>query len=106
MQEATKAKPELWTTGLVGFGTYHYKYGSGREGEWMLAAFAPRTNKITLYIMPGFKDHDQLRARLGPHTGGKSCVHIKRLADVHMPTLKKMLRASVKHLRHTFPASS
>ena len=106
MQQATDAKPEMWGTSIVGFGTFRYKYASGREGEWPLAAFAPRKNKFTVYIMPGFKDHDQLRARLGPHTGGLSCIHIKRLADVHMPTLKKMVHASMKHVKQMFPPSS
>ena len=106
MQQATDAKPEMWGAGIIGFGTFRYKYASGREGEWPLAAFAPRKDKITLYIMPGFKDHDQLRAQLGAQSGGLSCIHIKRLADVHMPTLKKMVHASMKHVKQMFPPSS
>lgn len=106
MQQAANAKPEMWGADLVGFGTYHYKYPSGREAEWMMTSFAPRKKHITLYIMPGFEDRDQLMSRLGRYVdGGKSCIHIKRVADVHLPTLKKLVRASVKFLKHTFPAS-
>lgn len=106
LQQAANAKPEMWGTNIVGFGTYRYKYASGREAEWMLVSFAPRKQNITLYIMPGFKERDQLMSQLGQCVdGGKSCIHIKRLADVHVPTLKKLARASVTFLKQTFPAS-
>jgi hypothetical protein len=101
MQRATKAKPEMWGTKIVGFGRYHYKYASGREGDWMLTAFAPRKQNITLYIMGGFDRYDELMSRLGKHSCGKSCLYIRRLADVHLPTLEKLVNASVKHLRTT-----
>lgn len=101
MEKATKAKPVMWGSGLVGFGAYHYKYASGREGDWMLTAFAPRKGKFTVYIMPGFEGGGELKKQLGKHTGGLSCFHIKRLADVHVPTLTKMIDLSVKHLRKT-----
>jgi len=99
MSKATKSKPTMWGPDIVGFGSYRYKYASGREGDWMLTAFAPRKKNITLYIMPGFEGQAALMKRLGPHSGGMSCVHIKRLSDLHLPTLKKLIELSVKKLK-------
>lgn len=99
MAKATKSKPKMWGPSMVGFGSYRYKYASGRGGDWMLTAFAPRKKNITLYIMPGFEGQTALMKKLGPHSGGISCVHIKRLSDLHLPTLKKLIDLSVKNLR-------
>ena len=98
MKKATKAEPRMWGS-IVGFGTYRYKYASGREGEWMLTSFAPRANRITLYVMPGFKTYGALMARLGRYSAGKSCIHIKQLSDIHLPTLEKLVGESVKYLK-------
>lgn len=103
MQKATKAPPKMWGTSIVGFGSYHYKGASGREGDWMLTGFSPRKQNLTLYIFGGFEGYDELMAQLGKHSGGKSCVYIKRLTDVHLPTLKKLINASVKHMVKTNP---
>jgi hypothetical protein len=103
MQEATKAKPQMWGTSIVGFGSYHYKYASGREGDWMLTAFSPRKQNITLYLYGGFDGRDELMAQLGKHSCGKACIYIKRLSDVHLPTLKKLIKGSVKHMLKTNP---
>ena len=103
MEKATKAKPRMWGPNIVGFGSYHYTYASGREGDWMMTAFSPRKQNLTLYIMPGFESRDELMAQLGKHSCGKSCVYIKRLSDVHMPTLKKLVAESVKYLRKAYP---
>ena len=99
MEEITGEKPTMWGPSIVGFGTYHYKYASGREGDWPIAAFSPRKQDLTLYIMPGFTEHADLMKQLGKHRTGKSCLYIKRLSDVHMPTLKKLIRDSVKRMR-------
>ena len=99
MSKITRSKPKIWGSDIVGFGSYHYKYASGQEGDWMLTAFAPRKKKITLYIMPGFDGQAELMKKLGPHSGGKSCVHIKRLSDLHLPTLQKLIDLSVKKLK-------
>jgi Domain of unknown function (DU1801) len=103
MQKATNAKPQMWGSSIVGFGSRQYKYASGRDINWMLTAFSPRKKNITLYIWPGFEQYDELMAQLGKHTSGKSCVYIKRLSDVHLPTLKKLIKASVKHMLKTNP---
>jgi hypothetical protein len=100
MEAVTKAKPAMWGTSIVGFGSYHYVYDSGREADWMLTGFAPRKGNITLYIMAGFDRYEELMARLGKHSTGKSCLYIKRLSDIHLPTLKKLIAASVKHMKN------
>lgn len=99
MEEITGEKPKMWGPSIVGFGTYHYKYASGREGDWPIAAFSPRKQDLTLYLLPGFTKQEDLMKQLGKHSTGKSCLYIKRLSDVHVPTLKKLIRESVKRMR-------
>ncbi len=100
MEDITGKKPQMWGDSLVGFGAYHYKYASGHEGDWPLTAFSPRKNDLTLYLMPGFEHYKDLMGQLGKHRTGRSCLYIKRLSDVHVPTLKKLIRESVKTMRH------
>ena len=99
MQKATGAKPKLWGPSIVGFGDHHYKYASGRELDWFLTGFSPRKKDLTLYIMPGFERYDALMASLGKHSKGKSCLYIKRLADVDTSVLEKLVTASVEHMK-------
>ena len=99
MQRVTKAKPKMWGPGMVGFGSYHYKYASGREANWFVTGFAPRKQNLTLYIMAGFKKYDALMAKLGKHKTGKSCLYIKRLGDVDMDVLTELIEQSVDHMR-------
>ena len=99
MEEVTGEKPAMWGASLVGFGSYHYKYASGQEGDWPLVGFAPRKDNLTLYIMPGFKEYSGLLEKLGKHKTGRSCLYIKSLDDVHVPTLKTLVRQSVKHMK-------
>lgn len=105
MQAATGWKPQLWGTGLVGFGSYHYVYASGREGDWPVTAFAARKQNLTVYIMPGFVEYQDLLAKLGPHKTAVSCLYIKRLSDVHLPTLKKIVTGSLKQMKKRYPAA-
>lgn len=98
MEEITGDKPKMWGPSIVGFGTYHYKYASGQEGDWPIAAFSPRKKDLTLYFMPGFQDQAELMKQLGKHSTGKSCLYVKRLSDIHLPTLKKLIKASVKQM--------
>ncbi len=99
MQEITGSEPKMWGASIVGFDSYHYKYASGHEGEWPITGFSPRKQDLTIYIMPGFPERDDLMEQLGKHRTGKSCLYIKRLSDIHMPTLKKLIRLSVKNMR-------
>ena len=96
MRSATKAEPKMWGSNIVGFGAYQYTYANGKSGDWMLTAFSPRKQKITIYFMDGLERHKELIAELGPHSCGKSCLHIKRLSDVQLPVLKRLVHASVR----------
>ena len=97
MQRATKAKPQMWGS-MIGFGSYHYKYPSGREGDWFLTGFAPRKQALTLYIMAGFAQYDALLERLGRYRTGKSCLYIKRLDAVDLEVLEELIMLSVNQL--------
>ena len=103
MQKATRAKPEMWGSSIVGFGRQTYTYADGRQADWMLTAFSPRKQNITLYLSQGFPQRDELLGKLGSHSCGNACVYIKRLSDVHVPTLTKLVTASVAHARKTQP---
>jgi hypothetical protein len=100
MEEVTGDKPKMWGPSIVGFGTYHYKYASGREGDWPVTGFSPRKKDLTLYIMMGFEKHADLMKQLGKYSNAKSCLYIKRLSDIHVPTLKKLIKSSVKDLKN------
>ncbi len=94
MEEAAGSKGVMWGASIVGFGTTKITYAGGREADWPLIAFSPRKQNLTLYGMAG--EDDQLLSKLGTHSVGKGCLYIKRLADVDLPTLKKLIKASVK----------
>ena len=99
MREATGSRAKMWGTSIVGFGRYHFKYASGREGDWMLIGFSPRKQNLTLYIMAGFREFDSLMARLGPHKTGKSCLYLWRLADIDVKVLESLIKQSISHMR-------
>jgi len=99
MKRITKANPKMWGPGIVGFGSYHYKYASGREGDWFLVGFAPRKQSLTLYIMSGFKKYSALLKKLGKHKIGVSCLYVKRLDDVDMDALAQLIEESVAYVR-------
>ncbi len=98
MKQITKAEPQMWGTSMVGFGTYHYKYESGREGDWFVAGFSPRKQNLTLYIMAGLSLYDELISKLGKFKIGKSCLYIKKIEDVDLPTLKELITQSVAYV--------
>lgn len=99
MEEVTGEPAEMWGTSIVGFGSYHYRYASGREGDFMLTGFAPRKAALTLYIMGGHERYDALMARLGKHRTGSSCVYINKLADVDLDVLRELIAESVDYMR-------
>lgn len=94
MAEATGAAPAMWGSAIVGFGTYHYRYASGRQGDWPPVGLAPRKQALTLYVAEGFERHAGLLARLGPVTTGKGCLYIKRLAEVDAEALRELVKAA------------
>jgi hypothetical protein len=91
MTEVTGAEPRMWGTGIVGFGEYHYKYATGREGDWPAVGLSPRKGSLTLYLSTGFDGAQDQLARLGPHTVGKSCLYLKRLGDVDQQVLRDLI---------------
>ena len=105
MQEITGEAPKMWGDSIVGFGSYHYTYESGREGDWFLTGFSPRKQQFSLYIMSGFSSYDKLLKQLGKHKTGKSCLYIKRLADIDSSVLQKLISESVAYMRDKYPPS-
>ena len=103
MKEITGAEPRMWGTSIVGFGSYHYKYASGREGDSFVTGFSPRKQNLTLYIMSGFDRYAELLTRLGKYSTGKACLYIKKIEDVDLPALRELVKESVEHMRKTNP---
>ena len=96
MTKATGTTPVMWGPSIVGFGSYHYRYATGREGDSMAVGFSPRKQALTLYLPQGFAAHEALLAKLGQHTTGKGCLYIKRLSDVDKATLRKLIQTEFK----------
>ncbi|MFN8381421.1 MAG: DUF1801 domain-containing protein [Anaerolineales bacterium] len=95
MQQATKAEPKMWGSSIVGFGTQHLKYASGRELDWMIIGFSPRKQNLTLYVPGSLDSYSDLLEKLGKHTTGKGCLYIKTLKDVDTKVLKELIKRSV-----------
>jgi hypothetical protein len=102
-REVTGFAPRMWGPSIVGYGAYHYKYDSGREGDFLATGFSPRKANLTVYIMPGYADFSEILARLGKHKLGKSCLYINKLADVDEEVLKELIRAGLKDLDAKWP---
>lgn len=101
MVEETGEEAVMWGSSIVGFGSYHYQYASGREGDMPLVGFSPRKQSMTVYIMPGFDEYEDLLASLGKHKIGKSCLYVNKLADVDENVLRRLIRQSVEHMQAT-----
>ena len=101
MAEITGEDAVLWGSSIVGFGSYHYKYESGREGDMPLVGFSPRKQSMTLYIMPGFNKYEDLLEQLGKHKIGKSCLYVNKLSDVDEDVLKRLIKHSYEHMKET-----
>ncbi len=103
MRRVTKQEPRMWGPSIVGFGSYHYKYASGHEGDSALAAFAVRGSELVVYIAADFEGRDVLLAKLGKHKTGKVCVYIRRLANVDLKVLETLVARSVADTKHRYP---
>ena len=101
LKRATGETPRLWGESIVGFGSYHYKYATGREGDWFVTGFAPRKGSLTVYVLPGLHLHTANMRTLGKFTTGKSCIYIKRLTDVDLPTLERMAKQACADTKKT-----
>ena len=99
MREITGIEPQMWGPSIIGFGSYHYKYESGREGDMPIIGFSPRSRSLSLYIMDGFDAHDDLLSRLGKHRKGASCLYINKLADVDTAILRELITLSFNHTK-------
>jgi hypothetical protein len=102
MRRATGVRASMWGTAIVGYGRYHYKYASGREGDFMLTGYSPRKQALSVYIMTGFKPFPALMKKLGKYKTGSSCLYIKSLADVDAAILEQLISESVQKMRKTY----
>jgi hypothetical protein len=103
--ETTGYEAKLWGPSIIGFGSYHYKYESGHEGDAPLVGFSPRKAKISLYFAPGETRREELLKNFGKHTTGKGCVYINKVADIEVAVLKELITESVEFLQKTYPNS-
>ena len=103
MQKLTGFEPKMWGPSIVGFGKCHYKYDSGHEGDMPLAGFSPRSTAIVLYLSADFENKVELLQKLGKHKTGKVCIYIKRIDDIDVSVLKKMISNSIKHIQSRYP---
>lgn len=104
MMERLSGEPaQMWGPSIVGFGTYHYKYDSGHEGDWARIGFSPRAKELVLYLLGGFPRHQALMDRLGKYKTGKSCLYIKRLADVDLAVLEELIVEALAYMREKYP---
>lgn len=102
-EELTQEEAVMWGPSLIGFGTYHYKYASGREGDFFVAGYSPRKTALTIYIMSGFSKHDSLMEKLGKYKTGKSCLYVKKLDDIDLDVLKELIVESIKYVKEKYP---
>lgn len=100
---ATGFQPRMWGGSIIGYGRYHYRYASGREGDFLATGFAPRQARHSVYIMPGYQDYGAIRSRLGKHKQGKSCLYVNKLADIDLDVLAELIRTGLKDLDAVWP---
>lgn len=107
-KDTTGMKPAMWGSSIIGFGQYHYKSErSTQEGDWPMTGFSPRKANLTVYIMPGFKSYTSLLKKLGKHKiSGGSCIYIQKLSDIHVPTLRTIIKDSVKQMQKRYPRNA
>jgi hypothetical protein len=105
-KSVTKLEPKMWGSSIIGFGTYHYKYDSGREGDFLLTGFSPRKAKHSIYILSGFSSHDDLMSKLGKYKTGKSCLYVNKLDDIDLKVLKQLIKKSVKYIKEKYPSNN
>ena len=104
MSEISGESPKMWGPSIVGFGTYHYVYPTGNEGDWMLTGFSPRKQALTIYIMSGFEKFDELMGKLGKHKTGKSCLYVKKLTDIDESVLRELIKNSIETVKKRYAA--
>lgn len=100
--EITNEQPKMWGSSIIGFGSYHYKYESGREGDWFLTGFSPRKSNLSIYITSGFKEYENLLEELGKYKTGSSCLYVNKLSDIDTSKLAKLVEKSVKFMKKEY----
>ncbi len=105
MTRVSGCAPKMWGTSIVGFDQYHYRYDSGHEGDSCIVGFSSRKNEISLYLVSGFDDSDDLLAQLGKHKAGKACLYIKRLSDIQLPILERIIERSLAETKRRYPVA-
>ena len=105
MREITGKRAKMWGDSIVGFGKYHYKYKTGREGDLCVTGFSPRKQNLTIYIMPGFSKYQSLLKKLGRHKTSVSCLYLKSLDTINMKVLKQLIQRSVKDMQKLYPCT-
>lgn len=102
-RRVTGYEPQMWGPSIIGYGRYHYRYASGREGDFLATGFSPRKARHSIYIMPGYQDYGAILSRLGKHKLGKSCLYVNKLADIDLEVLAELIRAGLKDLNALWP---
>jgi hypothetical protein len=105
MKKQTKKDPKMWGPNIIGFDSYHYLYESGREGDAPLVGFSPRAAALTIYLSGNFEKRDELLEELGKHKTEKGCVYVKKLEDINISTLEKMIANHIKHTKKLYPGN-
>ena len=105
MKKITGLEPKMWGTSIIGFGNYHYKYDSGREGDFFKVGFSPRKTSMTYYVMSGFPEYEDLLEKLGKHKLGKSCLYINKLEKINIDILEEILKSSFKAMQKKYPGN-
>lgn len=103
MKTAINEDPKVWQSKLIGFGSYHYKYGSGREGDWFLTGFSSAKKHISIYIVAGVNNYPGLLSKLGKFKTGASCIYVKQLSDINLEVLKELILISIKDMKSKYP---
>lgn len=104
-QEVTGFDPVMWGPSIIGYGKYHYRYDSGREGDMLATGFSPRKANLSLYIMPGYQNLASVRERLGKHKCGKACLYINKLEDIELAVLRELIETGLSQLKALWPVS-
>lgn len=102
MQNITGYEPKMWGPTIIGFGSYHYKYKSGHEGDAPLIGFSPRKKEFSLYVFTGLDEHEHLLQNLGKIKKGKACIYIKKLSDINQDELTKLMQKTINHLKSKY----
>lgn len=102
-QRVTGFTPQMWGASIIGYGRYHYRYETGRTGDFLATGFSPRKARHSIYIMPGYQDYGSILARLGKHRLGKSCLYVNKLADIDMEVLAELIETGLKDLNARWP---